>query len=97
MSELTGRFLFSPEATYEYITFQFGTGAVIKKTQITAEFDYEAFRSRYGDKAVPLFLIKENGDLLAFANDNPPVPQPGHNVVALVAEVADAASGGAQA
>jgi len=90
-SELTGRFLFSPEATYEYITFQFGTGAVIKKTQITAEFDYEAFRSHYGAKAVPLFLIKENGELLAFANDNPPAPQPGHHLVALVFEIADGA------
>lgn len=89
VSELTGRFLFSPEATYEYITFQFGTGAVIKKTQITAEFDYEAFRNHYGAKAVPLFLIKENGDLLAFANDNPPAPQPGHHLVALVFEIAD--------
>ena len=89
VSELTGRFLFSPEATYEYITFQFGTGATIKKTQITAEFDYEAFRNHYGTKAVPLFLIKENGDLLAFANDNPPAPQPGHHLVALVFEIAD--------
>lgn len=89
VSELTGRFLFSPEATYEYITFQFGTGAVIKKTQITAEFDYDAFRNHYGTKAVPLFLIKENGDLLAFANDNPPAPQPGHHLVALVFEIAD--------
>ncbi|HET7290601.1 MAG TPA: cation:proton antiporter [Thermodesulfobacteriota bacterium] len=95
VSELTGRFLFSPEATYEFITFQFGTGAVIKKTQITAEFDYEAFRSHHGGKVVPLFLIKENGDLLAFANDNPPAPQPGHHLVALVAEITERREGNA--
>jgi NhaP-type Na+/H+ or K+/H+ antiporter len=97
VSELTGRFLFSPEATYEYVTFQFGTGAVIKKTQMTAELDYEAFMDKYGGKAVPLFLIRENGDLLAFANDNPPVPQPGHHVVALVFETAEGAATAEQA
>ncbi len=89
VSELSGRFLFGPEATYENISIKFGSGAVIKKTHLTAEFNYDAFRTHYGDKAMPLFLIKENGELLAFAHDNPPAPQPGHHLVALVGEIAD--------
>lgn len=92
VSDLSGRFLFRPEATFENITRKFGSGAVIKKTYMTAEFDFNAFSGRYGDKAMPLFLIKENGDLLAFANDNPPAPQPGHCLVALVVEIAEVMS-----
>lgn len=97
VSELSGRFLFRPEATYDNITARFGSGAVIMKTQMTAEFDFNAFNGRYGENAVPLFLIKENGALLAFANDNPLAPQPGHWVVALVLEPMQANGGSAQA
>lgn len=84
VSELSGRFLFRPGATYENITMKFGSGAVIKKTHLTSEFNYDAFRTHYGDMAMPLFLIKENGELLAFAHDNPPAPQPGQQIVALI-------------
>ena len=81
---LSGRLLFTPDATYPNLSKWFGAGAVIKKTPLTAEFGYEAFKNMYGDKALPLFLIKESGELLVFAHDNPPIPQPGQQIVALV-------------
>lgn len=84
---LRGRLLFSPEATYDYIAKRFTAGAVIKKTTLTEEFDFEAFKSLYGENALPLFLIKENGELLVFASDNKPVPQKGQQLIALVDEL----------
>lgn len=83
---LSGRYLFTPEATFQELSRRFGSGAVIKKTHLTPEFTYEAFNSHYGDKATPLFLLKENGELITFAEDNPIQPQPGHHLIVLVAE-----------
>ncbi|MEQ9619586.1 MAG: cation:proton antiporter [Deltaproteobacteria bacterium] len=81
---LSGRLLFIPEATYTNLSKRFGAGAVIKKTPLTEEFTYESFKSHYGERAIPLFLIRENGELAVFAHDNAPVPQPGQQIVALV-------------
>ena len=84
---LRGRLLFSPEATYDYLTARFGSGAAIQKTTLTEEFDFEKFKSLYGEDALPLFLIKENGELVVFASDNQPVPQKGQQLIALVDEL----------
>jgi NhaP-type Na+/H+ or K+/H+ antiporter len=81
---LSGRLLFTPEATFSNLSKRFGSGAVIKKTPLTAEFGFEAFKKLYGDKAMPMFVIKESGELIIFAHDNPPVPQPGQQIVALI-------------
>jgi NhaP-type Na+/H+ or K+/H+ antiporter len=81
---LSGRLLFTPDATYSNLSKRFGSGAVIKKTPLTAEFGLDAFKKLYGDKAMLMFLIKESGELLVFAHDNPPVPQPGQQIVALI-------------
>ncbi len=83
-THLSGRFLFTPEATFSYLARKFSAGAVIKKTPITAEFTYADFKSRYGDKAMPMFLIRENGELVPYAHDNVPTPQPGQQLVALL-------------
>ncbi len=84
---LRGRLLFGPDITYSYLAKRFNSGAVIKKTPLTDEFDYKSFRSLYGDTAIPLFLVKETGDLVVFATDNPPSPQPGHYLISLVDDV----------
>lgn len=84
---LRGRLLFGKDVTYSYINERFEKGAVIKKTPLTSEFDYNSFREYYGDDATPLFLIKENKDLTVFASDNPPTPHPGQQIVALVDEI----------
>ena len=92
---LSGRLLFVPDATYTNLSKRFAAGAVIKKTPLTAEFGYETFKKMYGDNAVPLFLIKESGELLVFAHDNPPLPQPGQQIVALVDNSAEKNNGSA--
>jgi len=81
---LRGRLLFEPEATFPYLDSKFASGASLKKTPLTDEFNYDSFKSLYGDKALPLFLVKESGELVVFALDNTPTPLPGQYLISLV-------------
>jgi NhaP-type Na+/H+ or K+/H+ antiporter len=81
---LRGRLLFGPHTTFTFFTNSFAAGAEIKKTGITEQFDYDAFRSLYGERAIPLFLVSEGGDLIVFTADNPPTPKPGQSLISLV-------------
>jgi NhaP-type Na+/H+ or K+/H+ antiporter len=83
---LRGRLLFSPDATFEYLAKRFTSGAVIKKTTMTEEFDYESFMSLY-ENALPLFIIKESGELTVCTADNQISPQKGQQLIALVDEL----------
>jgi NhaP-type Na+/H+ or K+/H+ antiporter len=81
---LRGRLLFSSSATYDHLTKKFVSGAAIKITELTTEFDYDAFQAYYGDKAIPLFLIDQNGKLAIFTVENPPKPKPGQKLISLI-------------
>jgi NhaP-type Na+/H+ or K+/H+ antiporter len=81
---LRGRPLFGTEVTYSYLTNRFASGAIIKTTNLTEEFDYDAFEAYYGDTALPLFLIDQNGNLAIFTPDNPPKPRPGQKLISLI-------------
>jgi hypothetical protein len=81
---LRGRLLFGSAITYAYLTTRFSTGAVIKTTSLTEEFDYDAFQAYYGETAVPLFLIDQNGNLVIFTANNPPKPKPGQRLISLI-------------
>lgn len=79
-----GRRLFSPEATYEELSRRVAAGAVIKKTLLTAEFDYTAFRQQYGGRAIVLFVVGKTGQLTICATDDPPAPVPGQKLISLI-------------
>ncbi len=81
---LHGRYLFGPEVTFGYLARRFALGAVIKKTKLTEEFDFEAFLERYGESTLPMFLITEAGNLVVFTAEKPPTPKPGQTLIALV-------------
>ena len=81
---LRARLLFGPGMNYAYLNDRFTSGAVIKTTSLTEEFDYEGFKIYYGEKAIPLFLIDENGNLVIFTVDNPPRPRPGQKLISLI-------------
>jgi hypothetical protein len=67
------------------MTSLFDNGAVVKRTHLTDDFDYNAFQSMYGDKAIPLFLAGKGGEeLVVYAEDNVPTPKPGQTLVSLV-------------
>jgi hypothetical protein len=81
---LHGRFLFTPEMTFEEISGRFGKGASIKRTHITGQFDYASFKEKYST-AIPLFLITEKGELRVLAADEKyPEPAPGQSIISLV-------------
>ena len=81
---LRGRLLFGPEATFAYLDEKFAEGALLKKTALTGEFNYDSFKELYGDKALPMFIIKDNGELVVLASDNTPKPLPGQYLISLV-------------
>ena len=81
---LRGRLLFEPDLTYSALTKQFETGAVIRKTRLTPEFDYTAFQERYGTTATPLFVSDENGRLEVYTPDRSTPPRAGQTVISLI-------------
>ncbi len=83
---LRGRFLFHPEATYWKLTAMFDSGADVKTTYLTEDFDYQRFQELYRE-AIPLFLIDQNGQLSVFTVSDSPEPAPGHRLIAIVLPV----------
>jgi len=81
---LRGRLLFGPEATFALLDSKFASGASLKKTQITDEFTYDSFKELYGEEAIPMFIIKESGELVVLASDSTPKPLPGQYLISLV-------------
>lgn len=86
---LQGRLLFGQGIGYTYLASRFARGAMIKTTKLTQEFDYDAFRKLYGEEAIPLFTIAQNGNLVVFTKDSPPTPRPGQTLISLVNSVAE--------
>jgi len=80
---LRGRLLFSPRATYGSLARRFASGATIKTTELTEEFDYDAFNKYYGELALPLFLI-EGEKMTIFTAENPPKPRPGQKLISII-------------
>ena len=84
-AEQRGRILISPEATYSEITHWCGVAPIAKATVITAGFDYAAFQSMHGERAIPVFILRENGDLQTIAaGDGPLQPKAGQTVISLM-------------
>jgi len=83
---LRGRFLFDKRATCDYLEARFRPGAVVKKNSITKEFDFAAFRSKYGDDALPMFVITESGNLKVWTAVDQPLPEPGEKLISIVDE-----------
>jgi len=81
---LRGRLLFAPDATYSYLAKHFASGATVRTTELTEEFDYDAFKEYYGESALPLFLIDQGGKMTVFTADNPPKPKPGQKLISII-------------
>ena len=84
-AHLRGRFLFDPQATYANLASKFARGADIKTTNLSSEFDLDAFRRTYPD-AIPLFILGDNGSVSVYTVDNPPPGRPGQRIMAIVSE-----------
>lgn len=101
-SHMRGRNLFAAEATYEGLEQRFAQGQTVKATKLSPEFDYEAFRERYGKEALPLFLVTESGTLVVCTAEKKLSPKAGQTLICLVdpnrtATVDDQTEGSAEA
>ncbi len=81
---MRGRNLFASEATYESLDERFAKGQVVKATKLSQEFDYAAFRGRYGEEALPLFVVTESGSLVVLTAEKKLSPKAGQTLISLV-------------
>jgi hypothetical protein len=79
-----GRLLFGRELDFAAISELAGADPKVKKTGLTAEFDYEAFEAEHGDTVVPLFVLRADGSVYIRTVGEWPVPKAGDKVVSLV-------------
>jgi hypothetical protein len=86
--------------TYEALDQRFAEGQAVKATKLSQEFDYEAFRERDGEDALPLFVVTEAGSLVVCTADKKPSPKPGQTLISLVdprrAVTVESAGGGSE-
>jgi NhaP-type Na+/H+ or K+/H+ antiporter len=83
-SHRRGRTLFRKGVTFDVFQELWEKGAQVKRTLLSADFTYEDFRKRHGEKALVLFTVDEQGRLKIRTADDETVPKAGHKVIALV-------------
>lgn len=81
---LMGRELFGEGLTYTRLRDIHAAGATMKSTNLTATYTYEDFINKYGDEAVVLCAIGQDGDLKMNTLDSPLVPTAGQTIIAMV-------------
>ncbi|WP_051149778.1 cation:proton antiporter [Methylohalobius crimeensis] len=80
----TARILFDREITFAVLASRIGQGAIIRQTKLTENFDFEAYRARYRNRAIPLFLRLPDGELEVITTDRKLTPKPGSTLLALI-------------
>ncbi len=88
------RFLFGKDVTNILINERFAQGALVKTTKLTEEFNYAAFNRQYQGTAIPLFVIRDGGQLRIVTANEDVSPQPGQTVIAIVDPVGSAVESG---
>lgn len=84
-SHLRGRTLFRADATYLQLDRRYDGGARVRRTRLSEEFTMEDFLARHGDRAIPLFLLQNEGTRVhVFATDGTPASKAGDVLVSLV-------------
>lgn len=76
--------LFGEEITYGQIASLLRQGAEIKSTQLSDEYDYEAYISNRTEQLIPLFASDQRGRLHIFTSEKEITPEPGWSVISLI-------------
>ena len=76
-----GRAIGADDVTFSRLEALFEAGAEIKRTRLTERFDLDAFKRRYGQACIPLFVTQ--GDRLRVLAAGDPAPEAGAALVAL--------------
>lgn len=82
-SSLPGQILFGQNVTWQHIDEQFKNGATIQVIDVPDEFSYNDFHRKYGQEAIALFIVKQDGKLEIITDQEQTNPQPGEKVLAL--------------
>jgi len=82
--EHRGRLLFGRGLTFSGLDDLAGSHPRVKKTRLTAEFDYGAFQKEHGDSVVPLFVIDRYGFVHVRTVDDPARPDAGDLIISIV-------------
>ncbi len=83
---LQGRTLFDSAATYWEITRRFEKGATVKRTGLTEEFDFDQYLEHYRERALPLFVVSESGNVTVLEAKGKVLVKPGQTLISLVLE-----------
>lgn len=78
------RVFVSPELTFLTASEAMLDGGAFRGTDLTEQFTFEDYRKRYGDRAIPAFLVERNRLVGVFSSDSAPTPSPGQTVVSLI-------------
>ena len=84
---LKGRVLFSAKANFDTLDKLFREGAEVKATKMTEKFDIKAFRERYGENAIPLFVVtkgEKEATLSIVAAGQSARPKPGQVMISVI-------------
>jgi len=81
---MTARVLFDTELTYRELEERLSAGAVVRGTTLGAQFDWDAYKERYGTGLRPLFVINSERRLSAFTDSSRPSPKDGDTIISLV-------------
>jgi len=79
-----GRLLFGKDVHLDQLLARLVDGASVRKTTLTEEFTFDAWRNRQGARALPLFVVDGGGGLRLFTANNPPTPSKDQTLIALV-------------
>lgn len=79
-SEMRGRQLFGKGVDYDAVVGRIESGARVKRTNLSSEFDFQQFRRQHGPDAMVLFLVRGNRLLIASA-DGKLDPEPGDTLI----------------
>jgi len=79
-----GRRLFGKDITFNRLATLLDEGAEIRATPLTATFDFDAYRQRYGGDAIPLFALNDKDQLHIFADEQTITPNPGWRIIGLI-------------
>lgn len=82
-----GRVLFDSAHTIDALFSQLATGATVKTTELSGEFDLAAYQQEH-PTSLPIFAIDEDGQLRFPVHDEKFDPRDGWRVTALVEPVA---------
>jgi NhaP-type Na+/H+ or K+/H+ antiporter len=82
--EHRGRLLFHSDLHFGQLSQMLREQFVVKKTKLTPEFGYREFQMEHAESAIPLFVVKPDGQILIWTVDLAHQPQAADLIISIV-------------